>query len=256
MLPGISPLVHVFAPLGTDLTTHLNRLVGFNTRAGNPTRWEVEVHASADFRERMLKDPPGNVVVLAGRNHTKIDPMLACVEAGLNVLADKPWIIRHADFPKLERLLQRAREKRVLVHDIMTDRHEITSILQRELIRDRDLFGELIPGDAKTPAVEMLSVHAIKKQVASVPLKRPAAFFDINQNGEGLADVGTHLVDLTFWMIAPEQIIDHRRDLRVLSAERWPTNLTCNEYQQVTGEANSPGSNDRFGYFCNNRVRY
>lgn len=256
MLPGISPQVHVFAPLGADLIAHLNRLIGFNTRASNPTRWEVDLHASPDFRERMLKDPPGNVVVLAGRNHTKIDSMLACVEAGLHVLADKPWIIRHADFPKLERLLKLAKEKRVLVFDIMTERHEITSILQRELVRDRDVFGELIPGDAKTPAVEMLSVHAIKKQVAGVPLKRPAAFFDIDQNGEGLADVGTHLADLTFWMIAPERAIDYRKDLRVLSAERWPTNLTHDEYQQVTGEAAFPGNNDRFAYFCNNRVRY
>jgi predicted dehydrogenase len=257
ILPGISPLAHVFAPLGADLITHLNRLIGFNTRPNNPTRWEVEVHAASDFRERLLKNPPGNVVVLAGRNHTKIDSMLACVEAGLHVLADKPWIIRHADFPKLELLLKRAREKRVLVFDIMTERHEITSILQRELIRDRDLFGELIPGDAKTPAVEMVSVHAIKKQVSGVALKRPAAFFDISQNGEGLTDVGTHLVDLTFWMIAPDRSIDYRNDLRVLSAERWPTLLTRDEYQHVTGEANFPAcANKRFAYYCNNRVRY
>ena len=38
MLPGISPLVHIFAPLGPDLIAHLNRLIGFNTRPKNPTR--------------------------------------------------------------------------------------------------------------------------------------------------------------------------------------------------------------------------
>src|SRR4029078_10348819 len=102
------------------------------------------------------------------------------------------------------------------VFDIMTERHEITSILQRELIQDRELFGDLIAGDEKLPAVEMVSVHALKKSVAGVPLKRPPEFFDIHLQGEGLTDVGTHLVDLTFWMIAPGQAIDYRNDVRVI----------------------------------------
>ena len=55
--------------------------------------------------ERMLREKPGNVVVLSGRNRGKMDRILAAVEAGLNVLADKPWLIAASDFPKLERAL-------------------------------------------------------------------------------------------------------------------------------------------------------
>lgn len=256
MPPGISPAVHVYAPLGPDLIAHLNRLVGFNSRAANPTNWQVEVHASPDFRERMLREKPGDVVVLAGRNHSKIDSMLSCAEAGLNVLADKPWIIRHEDFPKLERLLEVAKLKGVVVFDIMTERYEITSILQRELIQDHELFGGLIPGDETRPAVEMVSVHALKKTVAGVPLKRPPEFFDIHLQGEGLTDVGTHLVDLTFWMIAPNRAIDYRTDLRMISAERRPTVLKREQYQQITSESNLPNGGDSLAYVCNNRVRY
>src|SRR5262249_4967849 len=141
MPPGVSPTVHIFGPLGPDVITHLNRLVGFNTRATNPTNWSVEVHAGPDFLDKMLASPPGNAVVLAGRNRTKIDTMRACVDAGLHVLADKPWIIRHADVAKLEAMLRIANQKRVLVYDMMTERHEITSILQRELVCDREVFG-------------------------------------------------------------------------------------------------------------------
>src|SRR5262245_60658214 len=136
MPAGVSPAVHVFAPLGPDLIAHLSRLVGFNTRAASPTRWNVELHARPDFLAAMLTSPPGNVVVLAGRNRTKIDTMRACVDAGLHVLADKPWIIRAQDFSKLEALLDAANRNRVIVYDIMTERHEITSILQRELVND------------------------------------------------------------------------------------------------------------------------
>lgn len=256
MLPGISPTVHVYAPLGPDLIAHLNRLVGFNSRASNPNNWHVEVHASADFLARMLREKPGDVVVLAGRNHSKIDSMLACVDAGLHVLADKPWIIRHEDFPKLERLLEIAKRKSVVVFDIMTERHEITSILQRELIQDRELFGELISGDENEAAVEMVSVHALKKTVAGMPLKRPPEFFDIRLQGEGLTDVGTHLVDLTSWMISPGQAIDYQNDVRMISAERWPTVLDREQYNQITGESNLLNGGESFEYFCNNRVRY
>src|SRR5687768_6364498 len=92
MYPGVAPRVDVYAPLGQDLFEHLNRVAAFNRRADKPTAWELEVHTSPDFFERMLRDRPGNVVVLSGRNGVKIDRIAASVKAGLNVLADKPWI--------------------------------------------------------------------------------------------------------------------------------------------------------------------
>ena len=48
---------------------------------------------------------PGNVVVIAGRNSKKIDYILGSVNAGLHVLADKPWIVRSADLPRLEQAI-------------------------------------------------------------------------------------------------------------------------------------------------------
>ena len=71
MYPNVSPRVDVYAPLGTDLLEHLNRIVGFNTRKENPTSWRLEVHTGPDFMERMLKEKPGNAVVISGRNRGK-----------------------------------------------------------------------------------------------------------------------------------------------------------------------------------------
>ena len=56
MYPGVAPRVDVFAPLGPDLFEHLNRIAAYNHRAEHPTTWETEVHASADYFERMLKE--------------------------------------------------------------------------------------------------------------------------------------------------------------------------------------------------------
>src|SRR6188768_4213387 len=73
MYPGVAPRVDVFAPLGPDLVEHLNRIVAYNRRSDQPTTWDVEVHTSSDYFERMLREHPGNVVVFSGRNRVKID---------------------------------------------------------------------------------------------------------------------------------------------------------------------------------------
>ncbi|MGH9855736.1 MAG: putative oxidoreductase C-terminal domain-containing protein [Blastocatellia bacterium] len=262
MYPGVSPKVHVYAPLGFDLTEHLNRIARFNLRPANPTKWELEIHTGADFLERMLKEKPGNVVVISGRNRGKIDRIKASVENGLNTLVDKPWIIRPEDFSKLEATLDAAEAKGLIAYDIMTERYEITTILQKELIHTPEVFGEMAKGTEADPAVYFESIHHILKLVAGAPNIRPAWFFDVTQQGEGVADVGTHLADLTQWMLFPEQAIDYRKDINVLSAKRWPTVMTLDQFKRVTNEPKFPDylsssvKGDKLDYFCNGAMTY
>jgi hypothetical protein len=44
MYPDVANKVDVYAPLGPDLTEHLNRVARFNTRSDDPTSWQIEVH--------------------------------------------------------------------------------------------------------------------------------------------------------------------------------------------------------------------
>jgi predicted dehydrogenase len=203
MYPDVDPTVHVYAPLGPDLLGHLGRIAAFNGRAEQPTVWQLEVHAGPDSLLRMLYAKPGNVVILSGRNRTKIDAIEAAVGAGLHVLADKPWIIEKDNLPKLASVLDSAAAKGLIIYDIMTERYEITSILQRELVNDPATFGDAVHGSQDDPGVFMESVHYLLKLVAGVPNRRPAWFFDIQQQGEGLTDIGTHLVDLVPWVLFP-----------------------------------------------------
>lgn len=262
MYPGVSKRVHVYAPLGPDLLAHLNRIAGFNNRGETATDWELDVHTSPDYVERLLRDKPGNVVILSGRNNVKIDYLQSAVNGGLHVLADKPWIISAADLPRLEQVLDTAEKKGLVAYDIMTERFEITSILQKELVNDRDTFGTMQAGTQEEPGVFMESMHYLLKMVAGAPLRRPPWFFDVHQQGEGLTDVGTHLVDLASWMLFPEQAIDPRQDVKVLAGKRWPTGMTKENYQQVTGESDFPAylakevRDGRLEYFCNTLVSY
>jgi predicted dehydrogenase len=262
MYAGVAKQVHVYAPLGADLVAHLGRIAGFNARPQNPTAWELEVHAGPDPLARLLRDRPGNVVVVSGRNRRKIGFLKAAVEAGLHVLADKPWIIAHEDLPKLESTLDTAAARGLVAYDMMTERYEITSLLQRALVNDADTFGTIVAGTEQEPGVFMESVHYLAKQVAGVPLRRPPWFFDIAQQGEGLSDVGTHLVDLVMWMLFPGQALDYRKDLHVLAGKRWPTVLTPADFDKVTGEPEfptylAPNIHDgRLDYYCNTLVSY
>ena len=69
------------------------------------------------------------------------------------------------------------------------------------------------------PAVTKVSVHHFSKIVSGSPLIRPAWFFDVRQQGEGIVDVTTHLVDLVQWECFPEQILDHF-DIKMVSCKK------------------------------------
>ena len=263
MYPQVGPAVHVYAPAGQDLQDHLARIESFNTRAQNPTRWEEKVYTGPDFLDRMVNEKAGNLVVISGNNARKTEYINRSVEAGLNVLADKPMAINPADFAALQRTFQRASERHVLLYDIMTERFEITTRVQREFAQMRDLFGTLQKGTAEEPAIVMESVHHYLKEVAGKPLIRPAWSFDPRQQGEAIPDVGTHLVDLVQWEAFPEQALDWKKDVQVNAARRWPTVLTLQQFQRVTGLSNYPaflkpdvGPNNSLSVFENGEVSF
>jgi predicted dehydrogenase len=240
MLPGVSPEVRVYAPAGDDLAMHLARVEGFNQRADNPTRWQSQVYSGADWLDRAMTDTKGTgVVVLSGNNARKTEYLTRAIEAGLHVLADKPMAITPSDFAKLEAAFALAREKNVLLYDIMTERFEITTMLQKELSRQKALFGVLARGSPDNPAISKISVHHFSKVVAGAQLKRPQWFFDPAQQGAGIVDVTTHLVDLVQWEAFPGVTLKPS-DAKVLSARRWATPLTLAQFGRVTGATTFP----------------
>lgn len=262
MQPDVAVQVDVYAPAGPDLDAHLKRIEQFNTRSNNPTHWHEIVHTNENPLARMLAEKPGNVVVVSGKNRGKIDALQKIVGAKLNLLSDKPWIIEAADFPKLEATLDAADANGVIAYDGMTQRFEVSCQLPRELVNDEAVFGKLENGSAAMPTVEMESVHYLLKEVAGVPLLRPAWYFDIAQQGEALADIGTHLVDLVQWTLFPEQAIDFKKDIKVASASRWPTGISLAQFQRVTGAKEFPDflkdsiKNGTLEYFGNDTLTY
>jgi predicted dehydrogenase len=261
-IEGVSKSVHVYAPAGPGVDSFLASLAAFNRRKSNPTDWQVETHIAPDFQSALLKEQPGNIVVMTGRNDLKIKSILASLRAGQNVLADKPWIIRKEDFNSLVAALDLANHKKLAFYDGMTERFNAVYQIQRELMRDPQLFGRSIQGTEQEPAVELENLHSLVKFSGGKVNLRPTWFLDINKQGEALADVGTHLVDLNLWMLFPDQSIDYRRDVKILSATRSPIYLTLPEFERLTGAQQWPDfllasvHDNRLSYFCNNTASY
>jgi hypothetical protein len=89
------------------------------------------------------------------------------------------------------------------------------------------------------PAVSKTSVHNFSKLVSGVPLQRPAWFFDVDQQGDGIVDITTHLVDLVQWECFSGQLLD-TADIKMESAKRWPTTIFRDEFKGVTGLEDFP----------------
>jgi len=218
----------------------------------------------------MIAEKKGNVVVLAGNNQKKTEYILESLKNGFNVLADKPMVINSLGFEQLKQAFETAKNNKLLLYDIMTERSEITTVLQRELSMMKDVFGDLQKGTLEQPAITKESVHHFYKYVSGSVLTRPAWFMDVAQQGEGIVDVMTHLVDLVQWECFPEQTIDYTKDIQVDKAKRWPTAMSRSEFKEITKLQDFPTylDKDKFAVldsnikepflniYCNGEINY
>lgn len=261
MYPQVDSTVYVFAPDGPELEDYLKRIKGYNMRDVSPTAWKLNLEKGDDFLDKMISKKPGNVMVVAGKNDRKIDYISAAISNGIHVYADKPLVINQEGFIKLQKAFEEASQKGLLLYDIMTERFEISSILQKELSMIPEIFGELEKGSPENPAITKESVHHFFKYVSGQPLVRPDWFFDVEVEGEGIVDVTTHLVDLIQWEAFPEMVLD-TSDINMISAKRWATPLTLEQFKVVTGKSEFPEflkkdlKNEMLQVFCNGEMNY
>lgn len=234
MYEGLDPEVHVYAPAGPDVETYLNSINRSNSRSSNPTKWKIVLYKGTDYLEKMLAEKKGNAVIISGNNSKKANYIRRSIEAGLHVLADKPLAVTPEDFEKLKESFILAAKKNVLLFDPMDLRYDISNILQRELAATKELFGTLKKGSIDEPSLIQANLHHLLKFSGTEPARRPAWFFDIEQQGHGITDVSTHLVDMTQWAAFPDQILNAKKDIKILSSKEWPTNLTPSEFKLIT----------------------
>lgn len=245
-LADVSDTVRVYAPEGSGVRQYLDNIASYNQRAEAPTQWQEQTYIGNDYLQKMLAEHQGNIVVLAGNNREKTHYIMESVKAGYNVLSDKPMAINKQDFNLLLDAYRLAEEKHLLLYDLMTERYDILNIIEKKLMHEKDLFGELQKGSPEHPSVMMESVHHFFKTVSGKPLTRPAWYYDVEQQGEGIADVTTHLIDLVNWQCFPEEAIRYQSDVKVTKAQHWTTPITLPEFSQSTQTDSFPPYLDKY----------
>ncbi len=255
--PRLDDVVHVYAEDGPEVESFLRIVRTFNERAERPTQWDLRVYRGADFFERLLAERPGNVVVISGKNDRKMPSIDRLHAEGFFVLGDKPWLIGNDDVP----LLAPTTSGAPLAMDIMTERQVETYRLQKQLAARPEIFGTWL-SDGDVAAVYLRTVHHLYKIVNNAPLIRPAWFFDTAVQGEGMADVTTHLVDLAQWMTGNDVPFDYDRDVQLQSARQWSTDVPLDKFSRITGLDSFPAAlrgdvtDDVLAYLCNAGLTY
>lgn len=255
--PLLADDVYVYSEDGADLESFLRIVETFNQRERDPTRWNLHVYRGRDFLERLRRERPGEVVVYAGKNDAKMRLIHDLHADGFCVLGDKPWLIGADSLP----LLGETVAGPPLAMDIMTERHEVATRLQKALAESPEVFGSFrTHGDE--PAILLESVHHLYKLVNQRPLVRPAWYFDVAVQGEGITDVTTHLVDLTQWMAGGGRPFDYARDVELIAARQWTTEVARDVFARITGLEDFPAairgavSGDALHYRCNAQIDY
>lgn len=248
--------VFVYAEDGPDLERFLALVAAFNTRAQDPTAWQLTVYRGADHLDRLIAERRGNIVLLAGRNDTKMRTIARLQSEGFAVLGDKTWLIDEQELP----LVRQVTAATPLALDMMTERWDIGNRLLRVLCADEAVFGGF--RTATEAAITLVSVHNLFKAVNGAPLRRPPWYFDTDMQGEGITDVNTHLVDLALWFTDAGEPCDDSRDLRLRGARQWPTAVPLAVFRDITGLEDFPAAlrprvrEGALRYLCNAEVDF
>jgi hypothetical protein len=131
--PSLSDDIYVYSEPRPDLDHFLEIVESFNNRQVNPTCWKLNVYRGKDCLEKLIDEKKGDIAVLAGRNNTKMENIDTLNRAGLAILADKPWVTTQAALPFLRSTMA---SDRPLAADIMTERYEIATLLQKEFLAE------------------------------------------------------------------------------------------------------------------------
>ena len=254
--PRVANDIHVYADAGPERDAFTDLVTSFSERSERPTGWTLHLHEGPDLPTRLIADGLADAVVLAGRNHTKLETIDRFTQAGLPVLADKPWL---TDSRQLT-FLNRVTAGPTLAMDIMTIRHSAIARLCRQIVDAPALFGGF---DASAdPAIDIGSVHHLYKMVNGRPLRRPPWYYDIDIQGDGMVDVHSHMVEQAQWWTLGDAVVDVDRDVVLDGARRWSTPAPPDLFRDSTGldaypESLRPAVRDGvLHYACNGEICY
>ena len=135
-----------------------------------------------DYRELLKEDLDVVYVTTPNRSHAEIS--IAAMEAGRDVMCEKPMAKNHAEAQKMVETAERTHR---VLNIAYQNRYRTDSLYLKEMCKSDEL-GEIYFAKA----------HALRRR--AVPTW--GVFLNEEEQGGGpLIDIGTHALDLTLWMM-------------------------------------------------------
>jgi hypothetical protein len=254
--PRLAPDIHVYATPGPERQAFVTLVESFNTRAEHPTHWRLHLHDSPQLLQRLVADGHGDFVVLAGRNNTKLETMASLTQAGLHVLADKPWLTDSWQLPYLVQVTAgRGR------HGPDDGAARVRARLIAQVVHTPELFGTFVTQESAAPAIDIASVHHLYKRVNDA-VATPGMVLRYRPSGRWVVDVQSHMVEQAQWWVLGEAEGDGEHDIVLDSVRCWTTPVPLALFHESTGLDAYPEalqSSVRDGvlqYACNGEIRY
>ena len=184
---GIIGTGGIAAAFAEAIAEHGSTLSGVASRSAERAASFVARHqldARAGSIDDLVGDPP-DVVYVASSHHNHLDDALACIEAGIPVLCEKPLT---PDLATTDRMIDAARAAGVFLMEAMWMRFQPAWILLESLVAD----GRVGP---------IRTIHADFGIVANDDPER--RWFDPAQAGGSLLDVGIYPVTFAQLLAGP-----------------------------------------------------
>lgn len=138
--------------------------------------------------DELLRKSGANTLLTAAINSGKADIIVKAVDAGLNIISDKPLVTTMDDLNRITDVLER--NKNVKLYLMLSERYNPVLVTAKKLI-DAGEIGQVVN-------IINMRPHRLS------PQGRPAWMFDSKQYGGIINDLGVHDIDLAVWLCGSE----------------------------------------------------
>lgn len=138
--------------------------------------------------EELIKDSGANTLLTAAINSDKADIIVKAIDAGLNIVSDKPLVTTMEDLDRISDAL--GKNKNVKLYLMLSERYNPVLHTAKKLI-DAGEIGQLVN-------IINMRPHRLS------PQERPDWMFDSKQYGGIINDIGVHDIDVAVWLSGSE----------------------------------------------------
>jgi len=223
-----------------DALPFIDLIDRFNCRDIQSTDWKVKVHERENLAFDTGSPPEDCVVVVSGRNASKLESVAKLCSQGYNVLVDKPVLTHANQMSAIDSLFEGPGE----VMELMTARHQMLSRLCQAIANRQSLFGEMV--DDGDPAITLSSTHHLCKMVDGESLIRPAWYYDVGVQGNGLVDIQNHMVEQALWFVLGENEVNEETEIQLDAVRSWSTAVPPELFKQSTELERYPADLEKY----------